>query len=108
MKEIRTNAIGTSNRSMAALRGIADSLVLNQAERLVRRDAAGAAKANQFDQERAADDLRPALLDQPAAGVDGAAGGQQIIDQQHASAGGDAVLVDFQAVAAVLQLVVEG
>ena len=47
------------------------------------------------------------LLHQPATGLDRAAGGQQIVDHQHLRAGGDGVGVDFQRVAAVLQIVGE-
>src|SRR5262249_35262281 len=83
------------------------SLVLDQAPRLIARKPLRAPQANQLDQEHAPGNLGPTSLDQPAAGFDGAAGGQQIVDQEHVLARCDAVAVHLEAVGAVLELVVK-
>ena len=86
----------------------AGSVVLNQAKRLVRRDALSATQARQLNHESTANDIRSYTFDQSAAGLHGPARGQQIIDQQYVTSRLDAVDVNFQRVGAIFQFVMEG
>ena len=63
----------------------------------------GAAEVGQVDDEAAADHLAARLLDQLDARERGAAGGDQVVDHEHALAAVDRVGVDLDAVGAVLE-----
>ena len=60
----------------------------------------------ELNHEGCADDGRPLFCRQFQARSDGAAGGQQVVDQQYTVAWLDCVAVDFQSVGAVFQIVV--
>lgn len=74
---------------------------------LQRAQDVAAFEACQFDGERAADDVGARSLGQFAARADGAAGGQQVVDDERVLAGAEAVSVDLECVGAVFQLIVE-
>src|SRR4051812_37747868 len=82
-------------------------VVLDQAKRLARRDALSAAQAAKLDQERASSHDRSSPLDELAACVDGAAGGQKVVNHQHTLSGRDAIGVDLERVGAILKVVAQ-
>ena len=55
-----------------------------------------AVEEGEFDHEGGADDFRLLLLREFQTGFHRAAGGQQVVDEQHTIAGGDGVGVDFE------------
>src|SRR5437764_8223959 len=71
------------------------SVVLNERKTAHRTQTLAALEEVQFDHERASDDLAANLLREPHRSLGGAAGRQQIIDDQHARAVGHAVLMDL-------------
>src|SRR3954453_1238486 len=79
----------------------------DQAEDLERLEPGAALEEGQLDDEGAGDDLGAGPLDQVAAGTHGAAGGQDVVDQEDTAAGAERVGVDLEAVVAVFELVVE-
>src|SRR5688572_6226256 len=82
--------------------------ILNQAEHLERVELLAPLEEAQLHQHGATIDHTAGLLDEPAARLEGAAGGEQVIDDQHPVAGADTVDVDMQLGVAVLQLVLVG
>src|SRR5262249_7497357 len=66
------------------------------------------AQKRQLDEDGTAGHLGPSLLDKPAARLKSSTGGQQVVHQQHALAGQEAVDVDLQLGAAVFQVVLQG
>ena len=68
--------------------------------------ACGAAEIRQVDDEGRADDLGTQPAQQLDRGLRRAAGGDQIVDQQHGLAGLQRILVDLDDVDAVFELVV--
>src|ERR1044071_5287898 len=62
-------------------------------------------EVDQVDHERALDDMGADPLEQRDRGDGSTAGGDQVVDDDHALAGGDAVDVDLDTIAAVLELV---
>ena len=77
----------------------------DQAEDLAGLELGAPAQERKLDQERAGDDRRARRSDQVAAGAHRAAGGQDVVDQEHALAGPERVAVDLELVAAVLELI---
>src|SRR5271154_4875862 len=67
-----------------------------------------AIEEGEFDGEGGAGYFAAELLDQLDGGCRGAAGGKQIVAEQHGLAGLDGVLVDFELVRAVFELVGDG
>ena len=74
----------------------------------MRFELRAAVQEPEFDHEQAAGDGAAELVDEAAAGLHRAARREQIVHQEHAVAGADGVLVDFQAVGSVLKLVGRG
>jgi GNAT superfamily N-acetyltransferase len=66
-----------------------------------------ALKKRELHKERAARDLTARFLDQPATGLHGAAGRQQVIHEQHLRVGSHAVNVDLELGAAVFQVILQ-
>src|SRR5262249_39673510 len=88
-------------RTLARVRGS----ILDEAEHLERAQPLAALEEAQFYQHRAADDLAVGLLHQLAGGLEGAAGGQEVIDDQDPGPRLDAVDVHLQLGGTVFQLV---
>ena len=65
-----------------------------------------AAEGLEFEQECGARDRRPARLDEPHAGRRRAAGGQNVDDDEHPGAPGEHACMHFEAITAVLEIVV--
>ncbi len=69
-------------------------------------EASAAADIDEVDHERAADDLRFQSIEQRDRGERGAAGREQVVDHQHALAGGHRIDMELDTVGAVLERVV--
>src|SRR5438552_12815248 len=82
-------------------------LIPDQAPYLVRLQALAAGEEVQLDQHPAAGDLAAGLRNQLAAGLERAAGGQQVVDQEHAGAGLEAVDVHVQLGLAIFEVVLQ-
>ena len=59
----------------------------------------------EFDEEDGAEDVAAELLDEVEGGGGGAAGGEEVIGEEDGFAGADGVLVDFDGVGAVFEVV---
>src|SRR3989449_6945916 len=96
----------------AATNGYPDSLlrvfVVDEREHLDAPQAAAAAQVGELDHEGAGEHLAAAALDQLDGRRGGAAGGEEVVHDQHSVAGADRVVVDLERVAAVLELVARG
>ena len=71
-------------------------------------EAVAALEEVELDEEAQPDDLALEPLDELDRALDRAAGGQQVVDDQDALAGGDGVAVDLEGVRAVLERVLDG
>jgi hypothetical protein len=80
-------------------------VVVEQAEDVLFGEAFAAAEEVEFDSEGQAGDYAAELLDQLEGCFHGAAGGEQVVDEQDALAGLDGVEVDFEGVGAVFEVV---
>ena len=80
-------------------------VVVEQAEDVVLGEAFAAAEEVEFDGEGEAGDFAAELFDELDGGFHGAAGGEQVVDEQDALAGLDGVEVDFERVGAVFEIV---
>jgi hypothetical protein len=78
-REAATLLRSVTNRTFALIR--------NQAKYLMRVQAGAATEKRQLDKEGATKDLAASFLNQAATCLHGAAGGQQIIDEQHLRSG---------------------
>src|SRR2546422_4318147 len=83
-------------------------LVVDEREHLDAPQAAAAAQVGELDHEGAGEHLAAAALDQLDGRRGGAAGGEEVVHDQHSVAGADRVVVDLERVAAVLELVARG
>src|SRR5690606_13880870 len=82
-------------------------LVAQQAYNFVGGQLFTSAQCSKFDAEEAARDFNVVSFEEFAASSDSATGRQQIINDEYALACFDCVLVHFQGIAAILQLVAE-
>jgi hypothetical protein len=82
-------------------------VVVEQAEDVVLGEFGAAFEEVELDGEGEAGDLSAELLDELDGGLHGAAGGEQVVDQDDALAGLDGVEVDLQRIRAVLQVVAD-
>ena len=78
---------------------------MEQAEDVVFLEAVAAFEKVEFHGEGKAGDLSAELLDEFHGRFHGAAGGEEVVDEHDSLAGLDGVLVDFQRVGTVLQVV---
>jgi hypothetical protein len=76
--------------------------------KVVLGEAGAAVEEGEFDEDGDAEDVSAEGLDHVAAGVHGAAGGEEVVDDEAFFAGLDGVFVDFEGVLAVLEVVGEG
>src|SRR5678809_1252351 len=97
-----TGSIVRRQRPSTLIFGVSDEGVDAVAALL---DPLAAAEVVELDDERALDDLGAHLLEQAQRGVRGAAGREQIVDDEDALALGDGVDVDLDLARAVLQRV---
>src|SRR4029453_6498671 len=86
----------------------ADISVPDEAEELIALDQLPAFEELELDQGGDADDLAPRAPDQAGRGRGGAAGGEQVVDDQDPLAGNDGVGVQLEGGAAVLERVLLG
>ena len=85
----------------------ADALlvVVEEAEDVVVREARASVEEVELDGESQADDFSAQLFDELDGGLHGAAGGEEVVDEDDALAGLDGVEMDFEGVGAVFQIV---
>ena len=88
-------------------RRTADALlvVVEEAENVVIGEAGAALEEVELDGEGEADDFSAQLLDELDGGFHGAAGGEQVVDEDDALAGLDGVEMDFEGVGAVFEII---
>src|SRR5579883_2306587 len=83
-----------------------DYLIISyQGQALCLTQTGASAEKAEFDYESASDHVAVERVDQADRGLGGAAGRQQVVDNQHAAVSGDRVLMDFQRIDAVFQLI---
>jgi len=80
-------------------------VVVEQAEDVVLLEAVAAFEEVEFDGEGEAGDFSAELLDELDGGLHGAAGGEQVVDEDDALAALDGVEVNFEDVGAVFEIV---
>src|SRR6478736_4573277 len=78
----------------------------NQALNFVRRESGSAFEKCQLGEDGDADDVAAELVDQLDRRLDGAAGGEKIIDDQHSLAWGYCILMDLNCIHAIFQFIV--
>src|SRR5579875_1698773 len=88
--------------------GVRLLVVVEKREDVVLREAGAAAEEVEFDGDAEGDDFAAEALDELDGGLHGAAGGEQVVDDDDALAGTDGVLVNLQRVGAVLEVVLYG
>src|ERR1700710_625777 len=81
-------------------------VVVQEAEDVVFLEFGSAFEEVELDGEAQADNLSAELADELHGGLHGAAGGEQVVDDENALAGLDGVEVDLEGVGAVFQVVV--
>src|SRR2546428_5893947 len=84
------------------------TIVSDQREDLAIPEPAPAVEERELDDEAAADHAATAAPHQLDRGGGRAAGGEQVVDDEHAMVATDRVVVDLERVAAVLELVARG
>ncbi len=94
---------------MSAVRFVAALfVVLDQGEDVEAGEFFAAVEEGEFDGEGEAFDFAAEFLDELGCGRGGAAGGEQVVADDDAVAGGDGVFVDFDRVGAVFEGVGDG
>src|SRR6478735_647519 len=78
----------------------------NQALNFVRRESGAAFEKCQLCEYADADDVAAELVDQLDRRLDGAAGSEEIVDDQYPLSGGNRVLVNLDRVHAIFELIV--
>src|SRR5215217_3469207 len=100
--------LGISTTTWSGLSPPDPPSVPDEAEELMALDQLPALEELQLDQGGDADDLAAEALDEAGRGPGGAAGGEDVVDDQDPLAGGDGVGVQLQGGGAVLELVLLG
>src|SRR6476646_3045515 len=80
-------------------------IILNQREHIESGELRAAVEERKFDGEGGAFDFPAQFFDELCGGERGAAGGEKVVANQHALAGLDGVLVNFERVGSVLERV---